>query len=641
MSKKNLLAIKAPHLAIEFHPTKNIKPMDQISYSSNKKVWWLCQSGHEWEASPGNRYRGTGCPYCSGKRLSEENNFAKKCPDLVSEWHPFKNDNLSPHDVPPKGKIKVWWLCQYGHEWQATTGNRYYGTGCPDCAKKRLSPTHNLAYKYPELITEWHPEKNVGLNPHQVTPGCSAKRIWWKCKNEHEWQSTIQTRTKGGKCPYCSGKKPSAEYNLAIMHPQLLSEWHPIKNNFNPTDITPGSKKIAWWKCKFGHEWAAPVYSRAAGHGCSKCNFRSSRLEVRIYCELKHIFSDVLWQPKINKREVDVFIPSDSIAIEIDGWYWHKSTDRYHADQMKDTLLKQNGINLVRVIDDRLNNLQNEHSVVYKNGENEYDVILRLLMFLIDKFPFSSEILEKIHVYLAGKGYKNETEYNHIFSCLPGPILANSIANNEMLVREWHSKNSLLPENYSNGSKTKVWWLCEKGHEWEATIGSRSAGRGCPFCSGKRVCSENNLLVKHPELSKEFHPTKNGSLTPDLILPKSNKKIWWLCTQGHEWQAIVCNRYSGARCPDCAGKRLSTNHNLAIKYPALLKEWHETKNAPLTPYDVTPKSATKIWWVCDKGHEWLTSVEKRTRGRGCHFCSGQTHLVSKYTELKKIPSTEE
>lgn len=74
----------------------------------------------------------------------------------------------------------------------------------------------------------------------------------------------------------------------------------------------------------------------------------------------------------------------------------------------------------------------------------------------------------------------------------------------------------------------------------------------------------------------------------------SNKKIWWKCEKGHEWQAVVCNGYNGARCPDCVGKKLSINHNLAVKYPQLIKQWHIEKNSSLTPYDVTPKSSMKV-----------------------------------------------
>jgi hypothetical protein len=35
-------------------------------------------------------------------------------------------------------------------------------------------------------------------------------------------------------------------------------------------------------------------------------------------------------------------------------------------------------------------------------------------------------------------------------------------------------------------------------------------------------------LSSIPHLVKEWHPTKNGDLTPDDFTHGSNKKVWWL-----------------------------------------------------------------------------------------------------------------
>ena len=69
---------------------------------------------------------------------------------------------------------------------------------------------------------------------------------------------TYRTSKGGTGCPYCAGKKPSKEYNLAIKHSILIKEWHPIKNEkLTPYDVTPGSGRKVWWICEKGHEWQA------------------------------------------------------------------------------------------------------------------------------------------------------------------------------------------------------------------------------------------------------------------------------------------------------------------------------------------------------------------------------------------------
>ncbi|MHC4133205.1 MAG: zinc-ribbon domain-containing protein [Planctomycetota bacterium] len=49
-----------------------------------------------------------------------------------------------------------------------------------------------------------------------------------------------------------------------------------------------------------------------------------------------------------------------------------------------------------------------------------------------------------------------------------------------------------------------------------------------------RATENYNLQVINPNLSKEWHPTKNGSLDPKDFTPNSNKKVWWICKKKHE-----------------------------------------------------------------------------------------------------------
>jgi hypothetical protein len=555
------------------------------------------------------------------KKIKPCNTLTFKCPALLAEWNYSKN-TINPDKISYGSKQKVSWICKKGHEWEANINNRYRGTGCPFCEGRRLSPVHNLAKQYPLLIKEWHNEKNVGWTPYDVTPG-SARKFWWICNKKHEWQATVRVRTslKQG-CPYCNGKRASKTNNLAVKYPHLVSEWHLEKNkNLIPDNITSGSKVKIWWVCNWGHEWKAPVYSRTKGHGCPKCNFRSSKLEVRTYCELKHLFPDALWQSKIEKREVDIFIPQYNLAIEVDGWYWHKSDDRINADKRKDNLLASKGITLIRVADQRIVLEKNSLVVSYKNGEQDCNVIQRVLNLIVKNKMVSLSDLSKIKVYQMSGCYANEKEYNSILKCLPGPLIKNSVASNPVLVCEWDYQNNLLsPTQFSCGSKSKVSWICKKGHRWEATIGSRAAGRGCPFCGGKRPTQDNNLLIRNPELAKEWHPSKNGSLTPDMILSKSNKKVWWRCKKGHDWPASIDNRNQGTGCPYCTGRKATEHYNLAVKHPELLTQWYNEKNTLLTPWDVTPTSSRKVWWICSMGHIWEAKIRKRAMGQGCRFC---------------------
>jgi len=132
---------------------------------------------------------------------------------------------------------------------------------------------------------------------------------------------------------------------------------------------------------------------------------------------------------------------------------------------------------------------------------------------------------------------------------------------NPQLAAEWHPTRDgvgLTPGGVTAGSHKSVWWVCEKGHWWKAAIYNRVAGRGCPYCVGQLVCSDNCLATINPQLAAEWHPTRNGvGLTPEFFTRNSGKRAYWLCTSGHEWCATIDNRASGTGCPYCVRSAVS------------------------------------------------------------------------------------
>ena len=138
----------------------------------------------------------------------------------------------------------------------------------------------------------------------------------------------------------------------------------------------------------------------------------------------------------------------------------------------------------------------------------------------------------------------------------------------------------------------------------------------------------NTLAEADPLVAAEWHPTKNGNISLSDVAAGSNKKVWWICKNGHEWQATVSSRVKGAGCPFCSNKKVLHGYNdLATTDPLLAREWHPTKNGTLKPVDVTRGAGKKVWWICDKGHEWQTTPNKRTSDNtSCPFCSNQKVL---------------
>lgn len=210
-------------------------------------------------------------------------------------------------------------------------------------------------------------------------------------------------------------------------------------------------------------------------------------------------------------------------------------------------------------------------------------------------------------------------------------------AESPVLAAQWDTvKNgNLTPSDVLAGSERYVWWKCDKGHSWRASVLSRSRGTGCPACTGKVVMpGENDLETLFPAIAAQWDTERNGSLRPDQVTSFSNRRVWWRCTLGHEWQAVVAARVvENSGCPYCAGRRVLAGFNdLATLHPKIAVQWDAALNGNLTPEMVTPGSHKRVWWRCSEGHVWKTAVYSRTGKQkcGCPICAGKTQKGLKY-----------
>ncbi len=541
-----------------------------LTPGSHQKAWWKCSKGHEWQASIDSRSKGSGCPYCSGRNAVQgENDLVTINPTLAKEWNYDKNGELRPENFTANSGKKVWWKCSKGHEWQAVIYSRNSDKACPYCAGKKVLQGYNdLATFNPRLAKEWNYERNGELRPENFTAN-SNKKVWWICDKGHEWQAIISHRNNGRGCPYCSGRYAiKGKNDLVTINPNLASEWNYEKNEeLKPEHFMPNSNKKAWWKCAKGHEWQATIINRNKGNGCPICNSERSTSfpEYAIVYYLEKYGIKVVHRYKEKGYELDVYIPSKKVAIEYDGGLWHKN--RTKKDLEKNLKCKKDGIKLYR-IREGLSSL-NDYSIDYivdKSKKDLEEILQKVLSEIIGiniEFDLKNDAIEieNLREYTEKENsllYTNPTlasEWNYEkngdlkpenftigsnkkvwWKCAKGhewqatithrsngrgcPYCSNQkvfqgsndlMTINPKLASEWnYEKNGdLKPENFTIGSNKKVWWICDKGHEWQATINSRTAGRGCPYCSGRyAIKGKNDLVTINPNLTSEWNYEK-------------------------------------------------------------------------------------------------------------------------------------
>ena len=556
-------------LAGEWHPTRNGDvTLYDCSPGSSRRVWWRCPHGHDWAAAIGARVHGSGCPYCAHRgadAATPTTCLGAVDPQLASQWHPTRNDALTADGVLPWSGIKVWWRCAAGHEWRAAVAMRR-GHGCPYCSGQRASEENNLAVTEPDIAVQWHPTRNGGLSPREVT-ATSGRRFWWRCEHGHEWRSPVCVRKTSRGCPMCVRRRPSVEHNLALLEPAIAAQWHPTLNGTRrPEQVAPRSHTRAWWRCVRGHVWQAAVVARTkTGSGCPVCA-RDAKSRARDPLTVTHPDLAAQWHPELN---------GDASPEEIT-----------YGSTRKAWWLCSAG-----------------HSWAAQVGNRSRGA----------GCP-----------YCAGKL----------------PTATNNLAvHNPALAAQWHPSlnRGVRPADVTPFAGRKSWWLCPAGHEWASKVADRNrAGHGCPYCAGHLATPTNNLAVRNPALAARWHPTRNGTVTPADVTVMSSRRVHWLCSEGHAWQAVISNRGVGVGCPYCAGKLPTAANNLAVQNPALAGQWHPTRNGSLTPADVTPFAGRRIAWLCACGYQWTAALNNRQRASGCPGCQRSPRAAVTY-EISEAP----
>lgn len=501
-------------------------------------------------------------------QIKPNKDLATAHPNIAAEWHPSRNGILTPSGITYSSKEKVWWLGKdCGHEWEAPIHNRCLTNGgCLVCSGRRvLIGFNDLVTKEPEIAAEWHPTKNEDLKNTDVTPG-SNKTVWWQGTCGHEWQAKILTRTSAHtRCRICFGRTTLTGANdLATLFPDIASEWHPTKNTKHDILTIPaGSNQKVWWLGRCGHEWEAVLQSRTgkSQYGCPVC---SSRTLLAGFNDLESQFPQIAseWHPTKNGS----LKPSECMKHANKNVWWQCSNNHEWEANIANRSFQK-------------------HGCPYCSGQR----------------------------------------------IIPGET--DLLTMNPLLASQWHpTKNGeLTAEQVKLKSNKQVWWVGTCGHEWKASLASRTRGEinyYCSTCVKSRIePGITDLLTLNPKLASEWHP--DNSLLPSQVSIGSEYKAKWICNLGHEWIAPVTNRSKGYGCPTCGNKRVLPGFNdLASLQPELSKEWHSSKNGDLKPNAVTIGSGRKVWWICAKEHEWEARISERaTRYKtGCPECNAKNYI---------------
>ncbi len=291
--------------------------------------------------------------------------------------------------------------------------------------------------------------------------------------------------------------------SIVETHPEVAAQWHPTKNTIKPEDVSAGSSKKVWWLCPntcsegCKHEWEATVSSRCDLRkvGCPYCVNKKICIHNSIATTHPEIAAQ--WHPIKNTINIDNISEGSGRKV---WWLCPNTCSGGCKHEWQATVASR-----------------------CRAGHNCPHCVSKIICI-------------------------------HTSIITTHPNIAN----------QWHpTKNTISIESVTAGSKKKAWWLCTKtcsqgcSHEWEASIGDRCVGYGCPYCSGRICCIHNSIVTTHPVVALQWHPTKNKELCINNVSKGSIKKTWWVCNNNHEWNASInarCHSRGGTGCPTCKNK---------------------------------------------------------------------------------------
>lgn len=556
----NDLQTMYPELAKEYDTEKNIIAKEEIYGKSTKKVWWICAKGHSYEARISDRVRGNRCPYCAGKRVLPGYNDLKTCfPKIAEEWDFDKNKDMSisPDTIGAGSTKEVWWKCENGHSWKRRIEVRtHLGTGCPFCAgQKAIEGKNDLANKFPDIAKEWDYELNGDRLPTNTMAG-SGWKIHWICPKGHKYIATPNDRTSNGRgCPVCAKEKHTSFPEQALFF--YLNKNFDVVNRYLEGRI---ELDIYIPSIKMAIEYDGLFFHRGK-------EAKGRELRKNLYCRDKGIdLYRVKETEEQRENEEKIFyrvVPEkgdllDSIIAQIINIAANKAGKEICCDI--DTNRDRNKIWEQYIILEKENSLQ----VLYPNIAAEWDDNLN---GALSPSQVSCGSHKRIH-WICSKGHQYESSVNKRVNGTGCPYCANKKvlvgyndfqSCNPQIAKEWdYSKNGdEHPTNYTSYSGKKLYWICPKGHSYQAAIAKRTTGRGCPYCTNKKVLiGYNDIATTAPEVLIDWNYEKN-TVAPTMLTAGSQKKVFWKCNVcAYEWESSPYLRiYRGIGCAKCKHNR--------------------------------------------------------------------------------------
>lgn len=478
----------------------------------NKKLKWKCEEGHVWEAVPSNVRNGSWCPTCA-----RQNQFNRKVPILTIDGMKKMAEELGGKclsETYTNSVTKLKWECEEGHIWEATpTQLRQKGTWCPTCAQRNFGKYQQYDMGFIKKLAE-----DRGGKCLSDVCASAYEKLSWQCEKGHIWETAPINIVNGSWCAHCAGKH---KYSIEKMH-EIASERGgkclsaTYKNVFT---------KISW-ECSNGHHFDSIPKHIINGHWCPNCTNYLNEERCRFILETLFDTKFIKNRTVLNGYELDGYNEALKLAFEYHGIQHYEQVDFFYSrgdmnlndrierDRLKEKMCVEKGIDLLVIPytiepEDQMNFIVNE---LFSKGF-KFKVEPSKLTF--ENFYFVKKELKEIQELAEANGGK----------CL---------------------------SDVYNNSKSKMDFICEKGHKFSKTAYNIKNGQWCRTCSyekrGDLYRFDNSEMHKIAE--------ENGWVCLSIEYKNARTKLQWQCAEGHIFNRTLDHVKRGNGCPICRKEKV-------------------------------------------------------------------------------------
>lgn len=330
----------------------------------------------------------------------------------------------------------------------------------------------------------------------------------------------------------------------------------------------------------------------------------------------------------LNRREIDVYIPSVKIGIEYDGEAFHHAAAKVKRDVEKSCFLKEHGIELIRIRETGCAPFNSDSArVINTKYTSTYDDLQTVLQNLLDELckrfdtndavvvDFNS-VRDMIATMVSTVPYENSFAFYLKEMVKDGKI--------PRAVWDYEGNYPLTPEKVMPYSEMKVAWKCPNNpeHKWRNTVKSVSLGYGCPKCSKRYHMNTEEWI----SAARKVHGDRYDY--GKVLFVNAKTPVTIVCPKHGEFKQVPSEHLSGKGCRFCSHQAFHPSESLAIISPEIAAQWDYdlNKESGFTPETIGIDSVKKFWWHCTNGkpHSFKATIAKRVNsGTQCAVCHGK------------------